>query len=200
MSAIRRRCFRSSAWASRYGRSHTVQFSNHTGYGQWQGRVFDAGMIREVVARHRAARRAGRMRRRAVGLHGRGRHRRRHPRRGGDRQARQPVGEILLRSGDRRRRPRHVRARGHSGIHERQGGAGRRRHHAQPVRARLSRRPRTRDAGDGARRGASGARSRAARRPGHLAAHEETPEDAVDLLASDEKTASGCARRNCRWW
>jgi pyridoxine kinase len=28
---------------------HTVQFSNHTGYGQWQGRVFDADMIREVV-------------------------------------------------------------------------------------------------------------------------------------------------------
>jgi len=29
---------------------HTVQFSNHTGYGQWQGRVFDAGMIHELVA------------------------------------------------------------------------------------------------------------------------------------------------------
>jgi pyridoxine kinase len=29
---------------------HTVQFSNHTGYGTWQGRVFDAGMIGEVVA------------------------------------------------------------------------------------------------------------------------------------------------------
>ena len=29
---------------------HTVQFSNHTGYGDWQGQVFDAGMIREVVA------------------------------------------------------------------------------------------------------------------------------------------------------
>lgn len=29
---------------------HTVQFSNHTGYGEWQGRVFDAGMIRDVVA------------------------------------------------------------------------------------------------------------------------------------------------------
>ena len=29
---------------------NTVQFSNHTGYGQWQGRVFDAGMIREVVS------------------------------------------------------------------------------------------------------------------------------------------------------
>ncbi|MFL5065350.1 MAG: pyridoxal kinase PdxY, partial [Xanthobacteraceae bacterium] len=28
---------------------HTVQFSNHTGYGQWRGRVFDADMIREIV-------------------------------------------------------------------------------------------------------------------------------------------------------
>ena len=28
---------------------HTVQFSNHTGYGSWQGRVFDAGLIREIV-------------------------------------------------------------------------------------------------------------------------------------------------------
>lgn len=29
---------------------HTVQFSNHTGYGDWQGRVFDAGQIRDVAA------------------------------------------------------------------------------------------------------------------------------------------------------
>jgi len=29
---------------------HTVQFSNHTGYGSWKGRVFDADMIGEVVA------------------------------------------------------------------------------------------------------------------------------------------------------
>ena len=29
---------------------HTVQFSNHTGYGSWKGRVFDAGMIGELVA------------------------------------------------------------------------------------------------------------------------------------------------------
>lgn len=29
---------------------HTVQFSNHTGYGDWQGQVFDASLIREVVA------------------------------------------------------------------------------------------------------------------------------------------------------
>lgn len=28
---------------------HTVQFSNHTGYGSWKGRVFDAGMISELV-------------------------------------------------------------------------------------------------------------------------------------------------------
>jgi pyridoxine kinase len=28
---------------------HTVQFSNHTGYGKWQGRVFDAALIRELV-------------------------------------------------------------------------------------------------------------------------------------------------------
>jgi pyridoxine kinase len=29
---------------------HTVQFSNHTGYGSWKGAVFDANMIREVIA------------------------------------------------------------------------------------------------------------------------------------------------------
>ena len=28
---------------------HTVQFSNHTGYGAWTGRVFDAGLITELV-------------------------------------------------------------------------------------------------------------------------------------------------------
>ncbi|MDT3687971.1 MAG: pyridoxal kinase PdxY [Pseudorhodoplanes sp.] len=28
---------------------HTVQFSNHTGYGAWTGEVFDAGLIGEVV-------------------------------------------------------------------------------------------------------------------------------------------------------
>jgi pyridoxine kinase len=29
---------------------HTVQFSNHTGYGDWKGQVFDASLIRDVVA------------------------------------------------------------------------------------------------------------------------------------------------------
>jgi pyridoxine kinase len=28
---------------------HTVQFSNHTGYGEWTGRVFDGGLIREIM-------------------------------------------------------------------------------------------------------------------------------------------------------
>jgi len=28
---------------------HTVQFSNHTGYGAWKGRVFDAPMIEELI-------------------------------------------------------------------------------------------------------------------------------------------------------
>jgi pyridoxine kinase len=28
---------------------HTVQFSNHTGYGAWKGEVFSAGVIRDVV-------------------------------------------------------------------------------------------------------------------------------------------------------
>src|SRR5215204_7697536 len=28
---------------------HTVQFSNHTGYGAWRGRAFDAGLIEELV-------------------------------------------------------------------------------------------------------------------------------------------------------
>lgn len=29
---------------------HTVQFSNHTGYGSWRGQVFDAGLIDDCVA------------------------------------------------------------------------------------------------------------------------------------------------------
>jgi pyridoxine kinase len=32
------------AWAI-----NTVEFSNHTGYGAWRGRAFDAGLIRELV-------------------------------------------------------------------------------------------------------------------------------------------------------
>jgi pyridoxine kinase len=28
---------------------HTVQFSNHTGYGAWRGRIFDGESVDEVV-------------------------------------------------------------------------------------------------------------------------------------------------------
>jgi hypothetical protein len=59
---------------------HTVQFSNHTGYGAWTGRVFEAALITELVQGDRRTRRARPMRRRAVRLHGLGRDRRRDPR------------------------------------------------------------------------------------------------------------------------
>ena len=63
---------------------HTVQFSNHTGYGSWTGSVFDAGMIREVVTGIAERGVLRRLRRRAVRLYGLGRYRRRHPRCGRD--------------------------------------------------------------------------------------------------------------------
>ena len=63
---------------------HTVQFSNHTGYGAWKGQVFDAAHDPRADRRHRRARRAAAVRRRALRLYGLGRYRRRHPRRGGD--------------------------------------------------------------------------------------------------------------------
>ena len=42
MSAMPPRCFRCSVIGVEVWPVHTVQFSNHTGYGEWQGRVFDA--------------------------------------------------------------------------------------------------------------------------------------------------------------
>ena len=59
---------------------HTVQFSNHTGYGAWRGRAFDAAPIRELVQGIGERGVLGTLRRRAVGLHGLGRDRRGHPR------------------------------------------------------------------------------------------------------------------------
>src|SRR5579872_5438322 len=29
---------------------HSVQFSNHTGYGDWKGRAFDAALVRELAS------------------------------------------------------------------------------------------------------------------------------------------------------
>ena len=55
---------------------NTVQFSNHTGYGSWKGRVFAADMIREVLA----------------GIVARGlQHLRRAGKDGGERRARDPA-------------------------------------------------------------------------------------------------------------
>jgi pyridoxine kinase len=59
---------------------HTVQFSNHTGYGAWRGQVFGAELIHDLRAGHRGARRAAALRCRAVGLHGLGRDRAGDPR------------------------------------------------------------------------------------------------------------------------
>lgn len=79
---------------------HTVQFSNHTGYGNWKGRVFDSGLISEVVA--------GIEERGVLGtcdgvLSGYGfrRYRRCHTGRGSNREAGQSRGQILLRPRDR---------------------------------------------------------------------------------------------------
>ena len=117
---------------------HTVQFSNHTGYGNWQGRVFDAGLIRELVGGIEQRGVLGECDGVLSGYMG-----------GAD------IGAAILdavatvkRANPSARyccdpvigdvgRGIFVRAR-HSGIHESQGGAGRRYHHAQPVRARLS--------------------------------------------------------------
>ena len=54
---------------------HTVQFSNHTGYGAWKGRVFDGGMIDEVMDGIAERGVLPRLRRRALGLYGLGRYR-----------------------------------------------------------------------------------------------------------------------------
>jgi hypothetical protein len=54
---------------------HTVQFSNHTGYGAWKGQVFDGATIDELMTGIGERRRARQMRRRAVRLYGLGRYR-----------------------------------------------------------------------------------------------------------------------------
>ena len=64
---------------------HTVQFSNHTGYGEWRGRVFDGQAIDEVVEGIADRGVLGTLRRRPLRLPGLGRHRarrRRHASRG----------------------------------------------------------------------------------------------------------------------
>ena len=70
MSVIRPRCSRCSVSASRCGRSIPCSSPITPATSEWQGEVFHAELISEAGRRHRAARRARRMRRRAVGLYG----------------------------------------------------------------------------------------------------------------------------------
>ena len=81
---------------------NTVQFSNHTGYGDWTGTSSPARRCADDRQRHRGARRLARLRRRAVRLHGRRRHGRGDPRRGAAREGGESTRDLLLRSGDRR--------------------------------------------------------------------------------------------------
>ena len=150
---------------------HTVQFSNHTGYGEWTGRVFEAALITELVNGIAARGVLGQCDGVLSGYMG-----------SADTgaaildavaqvRAANPRGALLLRSGDRRCRTRRVRSAGHCGIHARAGGAGGRHRDAQSVRARPFVRARERDAP----RCAGGDRRRACARtegdPGDLAAH-----------------------------
>ena len=86
---------------------NTVQFSNHTGYGDWTGAVYSGQSVRELVdeSRH-GARWNGAMR--ANGVCRWGRHRRRDHARGNDGSTSQARGDVLLRSGDWRLRYRGV--------------------------------------------------------------------------------------------
>ena len=199
MSATRQRTFPLQRIGVEVWPVHTVQFSNHTGYGAWTGRVFDAALITEVVQGIAARGALGALRRRAVGLHGLGRDRRRDPRCGGAGEGREPARALLLRSGDRRRRARRVRAAGHPGVHARQCGAGRRRRDAEPVRARPAVR-----AGR-ARRGATRSRrsmpcTRSGRAPcwsPRCTPTRRRPTRSISWPPM-RPAASACARRNCR--
>ena len=89
----------------------TVHFSNHTGYGDWSGPLLSAARRRRGHRRGRgpgcvraAARPCSRATRAREDV-GAGR-----ARRGGPGQGAQPRRDLLLRPGDGRRRPRHVRA------------------------------------------------------------------------------------------
>ena len=148
----------------------TVHFSNHTGYGDWRGPLLAPADVADVIAGIGERGVLGSCDAVLSGYQG-------DPAMGAvildavaAREGGQPGGGLLLRPGDGRRRARDVRPAGDPGVHARRGGAARRHHHAQPLRARLPDRPDH----DHARRGAGGRgrrpRARAARRAGHLGA------------------------------
>ena len=200
MSAMPPRCFRCSGSASRSGRCTPCNSPITPAMATGQGEVFDAALIRDVVQGIEQRGVLGECDGVLSGYMG-----------GADigaaildavatRQARQSGGALLLRPGDRRCRPRRLRARRHSGIHAR----------ARRCRPPISSRPtssswiicpaaraRPLAAARDARQG--GARPRAARHPGDLAAHRG---DAGGLHRpaglGRAAAASACARRNCR--
>ena len=177
---------------------HTVQFSNHTGYGAWKGRVFDGPAIEELVD----------------GIAERGV----LPRCDGvlsGYMGSADIGNAILSAVARVRaanpealyccdpvigdvgRGVFVRP-GHPGIHARAGGAGRRHHHAEPVRARLlSGMTTERCRREGGGRG--GPSPRPAGRARHLgcdaARRRPTPSISSPARAGG---SGGCGRRSCR--
>ena len=180
---------------------HTVQFSNHTGYGAWRGQVFDAGLIGDCVA-GMAERGAldrcdgvlsGYMGSADTGiaiLDAVARVRAAH------------AGALYCCDPRHRRcRPRHLRARGHRRVHARPGAAGRRRRHPQPVRTRPPLRRRHGERG----RAAAGPRGapcqRAARRAGHVLRGRGTrPATRSTSWPRTARRCGGCAPRSwpCR--
>ena len=201
MSAIPPRCLPCSGWASRSGPFIRCRFSNHTGYETARGRAFDGGMVARTDARPGRARRAATLRWRAVGLYRFGRDRRGHSRRGGAGQGRPCAGLLLLRSGDRRCRPRRLRGGGCGGVHAAAGAAGGRYRDAEPLRVgaahrRQSARPAGRACG-----GRDVARARAARRSGDLARHAgDAGRRHRSARLRRPAAAIACAPRACRLW
>ena len=98
MSATPRPCFPMQRLGCEVWAIHTVQFSNHTGYGAWKGRVFDGPMVDELVDGIAERGVAAALRRRHLRLYGLGRYRQRHPvrcRAGARRQSRRaPIAAI----------------------------------------------------------------------------------------------------------
>ena len=177
---------------------NTVHFSNHTGYGEWRGPLLSADDVREVI--HGVEERGvlGRRRRGAQRLPGR-------PRRSARSSSRRSPGSRQLNPaavyccdpvmGDVGRgmfvQP------GHPGADARPGRPGRRRDHAQPLRARVPRRHRDPHHGRPARR----RRRRAAPRPGTVLVTsvltDETPGGLGRRGRGLATTAPGRAVRRC---
>ena len=179
---------------------HTVQFSNHTGYGKWQGRVFDAALIRELVGGIEQRGVLGECDGVLSGYMG-----------GAD------IGAAILDAVATVKRANpsakyccdpvigdvgrgvYVRE-GIAGIHEGQGGAGRRYRDAQPVRARLSERT------SRARRWPTrSTRSRRCMRSGRAPfwsprCMSRTRRRMRSICSPPTIAAAfGCARRSCHW-